>query len=68
MKVQKHIKTVLAQVSPVEGDFRLRGLAWVAGENKTETIHKEFGYSFKVDLEKRYFSPNFLTRGCALPK
>jgi tRNA (guanine37-N1)-methyltransferase len=32
-------------------------LEWVAGEKKTETVHKEFGCSFKVDLGKCYFSP-----------
>ncbi len=57
LKVQKHVKTVLAQVSPVEGDCRLRGLEWVAGEKRTETVHKEFGCSFRVDLATCYFSP-----------
>jgi tRNA (guanine37-N1)-methyltransferase len=53
----KNIKTVLRQISPVAGDFRLRDLEWVGGEKKTETIHKEFGCFFKVDLERCYFSP-----------
>jgi tRNA (guanine37-N1)-methyltransferase len=29
----------------------------VAGERKTETVHKEYGCLFKVDLGKCYFSP-----------
>ncbi len=53
----KNIKTVLRQVTPVAGSFRLRGLEWVAGEKKTEAMHKEFGCSFKVDLKNCYFSP-----------
>jgi tRNA (guanine37-N1)-methyltransferase len=57
MKTNKHIKAVWRQVSPVSGDFRLRKLKWVAGERKTETLHKEYGCTFKVDLEKCYFSP-----------
>jgi tRNA (guanine37-N1)-methyltransferase len=57
LQTQKHIRTVLLQISPVAGDFRLRDLEWVAGEKKTETVHKEFGCSFKVDLGKCYFSP-----------
>jgi len=57
MEINSHVHTVLNQVSPVSGDFRLRRLEWVMGEKKTETIHKEHGCLFKVDLEKCYFSP-----------
>ncbi len=57
MQINSHVHTVLNQVSPVSGDFRLRRLEWVMGEKKTETIHKEHGCLFKVDLEKCYFSP-----------
>jgi tRNA (guanine37-N1)-methyltransferase len=55
--VHKNVKTVLVQVSPVAGDFRLRSLAHVSGENGTSTIHRESGCLFSVDLEKCYFSP-----------
>jgi len=57
MKVRKNVKTVLAQTSPIRGDFRLRKLGVTAGENKTVTVHKESGCSFSVDVEKCYFSP-----------
>jgi len=57
MQTHKRVKTVLRQSTPVCGDFRLRGLEWVAGEMKTETIHREHGCLFKVNLEKCYFSP-----------
>jgi len=57
MQTHKRVKAVWRQVGPVSGDFRLRKLEWVAGERKTETIHKEHGCLFKVDLEKCYFSP-----------
>jgi len=57
MKTHKRVKTVLLQTSPVFGEFRLRDLQWVAGENRTETVHKEFGCLFKVDLKQVYFSP-----------
>lgn len=60
MQTHKHVKTVLRQTSPVSGDLRLRSLEWVAGERKTETIHREYGCAFKVDLEKCYFSPRLL--------
>lgn len=57
MAVHKNVRTVLAQTSPVHGDFRLRKLEHLAGENKTATIHRESGCLFSVDLEKCYFSP-----------
>jgi tRNA (guanine37-N1)-methyltransferase len=57
MGVSKNVKTVLAQESPVAGDFRLRRLTHVAGENKTSTIHKESSCVFSVDVATCYFSP-----------
>jgi len=57
MNVHKNVKTVLIQTSPVQGDFRLRRLEYAAGEDKTSTIHKEFGCLFSVDISKCYFSP-----------
>jgi len=60
MELHKHVKTVLMQTGPVHGELRLRRLEWVAGERRTETIHKEFGCLFKVDLERCYFSPRLL--------
>lgn len=57
METNKNVKSVWGQYSPVSGDFRLRTLKWVAGEKRTETIHKEFGCTFKVDIDHCYFSP-----------
>lgn len=57
MNHHRNINTVLLQVSPVSGDLRLRRLTHMAGENKTSTVHKEFGCSFTVDVAKCYFSP-----------
>ncbi|MEM1589987.1 MAG: class I SAM-dependent methyltransferase family protein, partial [Candidatus Bathyarchaeia archaeon] len=57
MKVHKNVKVVLAQTSPVHGDFRLRKLEHLAGENRTKTVHREFGCFFSVDLKNCYFSP-----------
>lgn len=57
MKTHKNVKTVLLQASPVAGNLRLRQLIHIAGENKTITVHKEFGCLFSVDLAKCYFSP-----------
>ena len=57
MASQKNIKTVLTPATRITGDFRVRELKYLAGENKTITSHKESGCTFKVDVEKCYFSP-----------
>ena len=57
MQTHKNVKSVWRQSSAVSGEFRLRKLKWVAGENRAETICREYGCLFKVDLEKCYFSP-----------
>ena len=57
MATQKNIKTVLTPTTSIMGDFRVRELKHLAGENKTITTHKEWGCTFKVDVEKCYFSP-----------
>jgi len=57
MSVHRNVKTVLLQTSPVAGHLRLRRLTYVAGENKTNTVHKEFGCLFSVDVARCYFSP-----------
>jgi tRNA (guanine37-N1)-methyltransferase len=57
MKVHKNVRTVLAQTSPVHGDYRLRKLEHIAGEKRTTTVHRESGCLFLVDVDKCYFSP-----------
>ena len=57
----KTAKAVFAQVSAVKGDFRIRDLEFVAGENRTMTEYKEHGCMFKVDVAKTYFSPRLST-------
>ena len=57
MQTHKRVESVWRQASSVSGDFRLRGLEFILGERKTETLYKEHGCIFKVDLGKCYFSP-----------
>ncbi len=61
IEVQRNIRTVLNQTSPVKGEFRTRDLEIVAGEPKTETTYHEAGCVFKVDLATAYFSPRLAT-------
>jgi len=61
LKVQPHIRTVLAALSPVEGEFRTRRFTFVKGENTTQTVHKEYGCKYVIDMEKAYFTPRLGT-------
>lgn len=54
-------KTVFAQTSAVQGDFRVRDLELIAGKNTTVTEYKEHGCRFKVDVARTYFSPRLST-------
>jgi tRNA (guanine37-N1)-methyltransferase len=56
MDQHKVVKTVLRQTSAVEGEFRTRKLEWMAGENKTKTLHREHKCLLSVDLAEVYFS------------
>jgi len=61
LDVHRNIKTVLEKASERKGKLRLRQYKFLAGEKKTETLHKEYGCVFKVDPTKVYFSPRELT-------
>ena len=52
----KNIKTICLS-EPVAGELRTRNITIIAGEKTTTTIHKEYGLSFEVDVQKTYFSP-----------
>lgn len=58
---QQNIKTVLKPLTPVIGEFRVREFEVIAGEPRTETIHKEYGCRYKVDLARAYFTPRLST-------
>lgn len=57
----KTAKSVFYQSSPVEGNFRIRNLELLAGEDNTETEYKEHGCRFRVDVQKAFFSPRLST-------
>jgi len=56
MTIHRNIKAVFTPVTRIDGDYRVRKLRLLAGENKTSTTHKESGCTFRVDVEKCYFS------------
>ena len=59
-EVHKNFSTVLAKKGAISGTTRIREYQCLAGEDKTETIHIEYGCRLAVDLSKAYFSPRLL--------
>jgi tRNA (guanine37-N1)-methyltransferase len=60
LEANKSVITVVSDEG-VRGDFRVRNIKVIAGEENTKTYHKEFGMKFAVDLAKAYFSPRLAT-------
>jgi len=56
MSTHREVKAVWRQSSSVSGDYRLRSLEFLLGEKTTETLYKEHGCVYKIDLRKAYFS------------
>jgi len=61
LRVHRHIKAVFAKGSKVEGEYRVRELIHLAGEKRTETLHRENGIRLRLDVAKVYFSPRLAT-------
>ncbi|MEM0233433.1 MAG: class I SAM-dependent methyltransferase family protein [Candidatus Nezhaarchaeales archaeon] len=61
LAVHKNVKSVYAKASPISGDFRIRDLRLLGGEDKSITFHKEYGAIFYVDVKNVYFSPRLAT-------
>lgn len=53
-------ETVLNRASPIEGELRVRQWEVLAG-NGTETVHREYGHEFALDVAAVYFSPRLAT-------
>ncbi|MEW6036134.1 MAG: class I SAM-dependent methyltransferase family protein [Candidatus Micrarchaeota archaeon] len=61
LKVHKNVRAVFKKLSPMEGEFRVRRLERIAGEDNAETIYKESGIRMKLDVSKVYFSVRLAT-------
>jgi tRNA (guanine37-N1)-methyltransferase len=68
LKDLKPAKSVFAQTSAVQGDYRIRRLEHLAGDNSVITEYKEHGCRFKVDVTKTYFSPRLSTERMRVSK
>lgn len=61
LKVHRHIKAVFAKGSKVSGEYRVRELIHLAGEKRTETLHRENGIRLKLDVARVYYTPRLAT-------
>lgn len=57
MKLHPNVKTVLSKEGATRGAYRLRKYRVIAGLNKFETIHREHGCLYRIDLRKAFFNP-----------
>ncbi|MBI2542846.1 MAG: class I SAM-dependent methyltransferase family protein [Candidatus Aenigmarchaeota archaeon] len=61
MKLNRNVKSVLNKTSGRKGAYRLSDMELVGGNKDTEVLHKEYGYSLKLNPRKVYFSPREMT-------
>ena len=54
------VDTVVNRASKVKGDLRVRDWDVLAGDG-TETVHREYGVEFLLDIATVYFSPRLAT-------
>lgn len=54
------VETVVDRASKVRGELRVREWDVLAG-NGTETVHREYGFEYALDLAAVYFSPRLAT-------
>lgn len=51
----RNIRTVLNKVSKLDGDRRVASFETLAG-NKTVTLHREFGFVYRLDIREVFFN------------
>lgn len=63
-----NVHVILRQKGIHAGEYRTRNVVWVAGEKRTETVHKENGVVMKLDVRDCYFSPRLATERLRIAK
>jgi len=58
MRLHPRVRSVLAK-GATHGIYRIRDVRVIAGSGETETIHREHGCIYKLDLRKVFFNPRF---------
>lgn len=56
MGVHPNVSTVCKRQEKTQGQYRIRPVEVIAGEEKTETLHRENDVKMKLDLNKMYFN------------
>jgi tRNA (guanine37-N1)-methyltransferase len=64
----KNIKVVANKKTSVGTEYRTRGVEVIAGEKRTETLHREAGCVYKLDVTTSYFSPRLGTERMRVAK
>ncbi|WP_256301140.1 class I SAM-dependent methyltransferase [Haloarchaeobius salinus] len=54
------VRTVVDRASEIQGELRVRDWNVLVGDD-TETVHREYGHEFALDLDSVYFSPRLAT-------
>ncbi|WP_318570346.1 class I SAM-dependent methyltransferase family protein [Salinigranum marinum] len=54
------VETVVNRASKVKGELRVRDWDVLVGDG-TETVHREYGHDFRLDIATVYFSPRLAT-------
>lgn len=57
LAVHGRVRTVLGKAGAVGGTYRVREFEVLAGAWGTETVHREHGCAYHLDLARVYFSP-----------
>lgn len=57
LRNNKYIKVVLEKTSGFSGELRIQETKWIAGENRKDTVHRENGCVFYLNVDETYFSP-----------
>jgi len=57
LKKLPYVKSVWLAISPIKSEHRVREYVHLAGEPRSETIYKEHGCLFKIDILNVYISP-----------
>jgi len=71
MGAHRNVLVVAKKTGGTSGEFRIRPVSVIAGEQRTSTLYREGGCGFELDLNETYFSPRLGTergRLCALVK
>lgn len=57
----KYAKVVAKWKGKTSGEGRIRKIKIIAGEKRTETVHRENGCAFRLDINKVYFTPRLVS-------